>query len=382
MNKKNILEDKIVDQKGLTFDDLLLLPNYSDFKRQDVNLTVTLHPKIILKLPVISSPMDTVTENKMAVAMAQNGGLGIIHRNLDINKQTQMVNELKQTKVTNLKTAAVDHENRLLVGAAVGVGADFEQRVKSLIKAKTDVIVVDSGHGHSKFIINAVIYIKKNFKDAVVMAGNVATSEGTRALIKAGTDIVRVGMGPGSICTTRIITGMGVPQLTAVIEAVKATSSSGATVVADGGIRQVGDIAKALAFGADCVMLGSLLARYDEAPGKVIIINNKKYKAYRGMGSIEAMKKGGAERYGQSRNADPKKLIAEGVGGLVEYDGKVADYLYQIAGGLRSSFYYLGSKNIKEFFKKSKFIRISNAGLIESHPHSVVISDTGGNYKL
>ncbi len=380
MNRGKILDKKIIREEALTFDDLLLIPNYTDFKRQEVSLTTKLHPKIILKIPIISSPMDTVTEEKMAEAIAQNGGLGIIHRNLNISKQTQMIINIKSAKVNNLKLAAVDEKENLLVGAAVGPGADFIERVKTLVKAKVDVITIDSGHGFSEFIIEAIRYIKKNFPKTVVMAGNIATYDGAKALVKARVDILRVGMGPGSICTTRIITGMGVPQITAVINTVRATEKTKTTVVADGGIKQIGDIAKALAIGANGVMLGSLLARFDESPGKTVVINNKKYKQYRGMGSVSAMKKGGAERYGQSKETEEKKLIAEGVEGLVEYKGKVSDFLYQVTGGLRSSFYYLGSKNLEEFFIKSRFIKISNAGLIESHPHSIVISDDGGNY--
>jgi len=379
MNKTKLLEKKLKQMmEGITFDDVLLLPNYSDFKRKDVDLMVELHKKIKLKLPIISSPMDTVTEEKMAKSMAESGGLGIIHRNLSIGKQTSMVKKIKKIKTYD-KKAAVDEKNRLLVGAALGVGDDFSERLKALIKEEVDLLVLDSGHGFSKFIIEAVLFIKKNFSQVPLMAGNIATKEGALALVKAGVDILRVGMGPGSICTTRVVTGMGVPQLTAIFEAVKGSLGK-AKIIADGGIKQPGDIAKALAFGADCVMLGSFLAGCEEAPGKVVKINGKKYKQYRGMGSIAAMKKGAAERYGQKRQTDEKKLIAEGVEGLVEYKGKVSDFLYQIAGSLRSSFYYLGAKNIKEFFEKSRFVKISRAGIIESHPHSIVITDFGGNY--
>lgn len=368
MRRLKILHNKLIPYEGLTFDDVLLLPNYTDFKRQDVDLTTILHPKITLKLPVISSPMDTVTEAKMAIAIAENGGLGVIHRNLSVGKQIAMVKKVKK--------------KRLLAAAAVGVGSDFEDRVEKLINAETDVITVDTAHGHSKFIIEAVIYIKKKYPKSVIMAGNVVTFEGAKALINAGADILRVGMGPGSICTTRIVTGMGVPQLTAITETVRATIDTKVTVVADGGIKQIGDIAKALAFGAKAVMLGSLLAQFKEAPGKIIKIKGKYYKNYRGMGSVAAMKKGGAERYGQTKNTDEKKLIAEGVEGFVNFKGSVDDYLYQVQGSLRSSFYYLGARNIEEFFTKSKLIKISHAGLIESHPHNILISNTGSNYNV
>lgn len=367
MIKNKVLKEKFVNFDGLTFDDILLLPNYVDFKRQEVSLTTHLHPKITLSLPIISSPMDTVTETAMAIAMARAGGLGIIHRNLSIARHVEVITAVKK--------------QNLLVGAAVGTGQDFTNRVSALVKAKADIIVVDSAHGHSKFVIEAVLYLKKHFPKTIVMAGNVATYEGAKSLIKAGADILRVGMGPGSICTTRIVTGMGVPQITAILEVVRAARKTGVAVVADGGIRQIGDIAKALACGASAVMLGSLLACFDESAGKTIALNGKKYKEYRGMGSLSAMKEGGAERYGQSKNNN-NKLIAEGVEGLVLYKGKVADYLYQIEGSLKSAFYYLGAKNIFDFWKKSRFIKVSRAGVLESHPHDIIISNPGENYNL
>ena len=362
----DFLKKKIVPFEGLTFDDVLLLPSYADFKRKEVDLTSYLHPQIKLTLPVISSPMDTVTEEKMAISMALAGGLGIIHRNLTPEVQAKMVANVKQKK--------------LIVGAAVGPGEDLEIRLKYLAKANVDLICVDSGHGHTKFIIDATKYIRRNFPKMIVMSGNIATYDGATALIKAGAHILRVGMGPGSICTTRVITGMGVPQIAAIAGAVQAAKNTKVTVVADGGIRQMGDMAKAFAFGAQAVMLGSLLARYEESPGKTVTIKGKKYHEYRGMGSVGAMKKGGAERYGQSKKTEEKKLIAEGVEGLVEYRGKVEDFLFQIQGSLRSSFYYLGSKNMQDFYRNSKCVKISQASLMESHPHSVVISRPGNNY--
>ena len=369
MTKQQIIQNKIVRHDALTFDDVLLLPNYTDIKRQDVDLTCTLHPKIVLTLPVISSPMDTVTEKAMAIAIATAGGLGIIHRNLSVELQVAMVSDVKNAP------------GSLLVGAAVGVGADFEKRVSALVKAHIDMIVVDSSHGHSKFVADAVKFIRKTYPDVVVMAGNIATYDGARALIAAGAHVLRVGMGPGSICTTRIITGMGVPQLSAVAAVVRATEGTDVTVVADGGIKQIGDMAKALAFGAQAVMLGSLLARFDESPGEKTEINGKFYKSYRGMGSVAAMKKGGAERYGQSRDTSEKKLIAEGVEGVMEYKGAVMNFLDQIAGSLWSSFYYLGAKTIDQFFETSRCIKISNAGLRESHPHDITMTNVGGNYQ-
>lgn len=382
MDKQTIIENKIVKHEALTFDDILLLPNYTEIKRDQVSLTTLLHPKVVLKLPVISSPMDTVTETSLARELAKAGGLGIIHRNMSTEEQAGMVKQVKEEGNIDANSAAVDDQGKLLVAAAVGMGSDFETRVDALVAAGVDVICVDSSHGHSKFIIEAVKSIRKKYPELPIMAGNVATYGGARALVDAGADIIRVGMGPGSICTTRIVTGMGVPQISAVSAAVRATDRTSATVIADGGVRQVGDMAKALAFGAGAVMLGSLLAGYDESPGSIIEVDGKKYKSYRGMGSISAMKKGGAERYGQSRNTTEKKLIAEGVDALVSYKGPLTDYLYQVAGSLRSSLYYLGSPDLKTFFETSRVIKISTAGLLESHPHEVVIVDAGGNYSM
>lgn len=382
MNKHTIIEQKIVKHQALTFDDVLLLPNYTEYKRDQVDIGTTLHPKLALKLPVISSPMDTVTEEDMAIAIARFGGIGVIHRNAAIASQCAMVKKVKAAKAADKTINATDGKGRLLVGGAVGVGSDFEERVDALVQAGIDLLCVDSSHGHSKFVIDAVLAIRKKYGTLPLMAGNVATYDGARALVEAGADIIRVGMGPGSICTTRIVSGMGVPQISAVSAAVRATEGSKATIVADGGIRQIGDMAKAFAFGATAVMLGSLLAGYDQSPGRVITIKGKKYKSYRGMGSVSAMKKGGAERYGQSRNTDEKKLIAEGVEGVVSYKGNVEDYLYQVAGSLRTSLYYLGAPNWQTFFETSRVIKISTAGLLESHPHEVTIVNSGKNYRI
>jgi len=389
MAKSSSSSGKIVPYEGLTFDDLLLLPNESTFKRSTVDMTAKLHSKISIRLPILSSPMDTVTESGMAIAMAQAGGLGVIHRNLHIATQAEFVQTVKKAKVdTGHRTqeaggqiASLDSKGRYLVAAAIGAGSDMQERVKALVDAEVDMIVVDSGHGHSTYIMDAVKFIKKNYKNnVVVMAGNVATYDGAKALIKAGADILRVGVGPGSICTTRVITGMGVPQVTALMEAARACKGTKVTFVADGGIKLMGDMAKALATGATAVMLGSMLAGHDQSPGEKVSINGKDYKKYRGMGSIGAMQKGGAERYGQDPKEVARKLVAEGVEGLVPYKGDVKDFLYQATGSLKSSFYYLGSKNIPEFHKKSKFIRITPAGMRESHPHTITVVNTGGNY--
>lgn len=385
MTKSRIHSGKIITTEGLTFDDLLLLPNESTFPREAVNLATTLHPRIKLSLPILSSPMDTVTESGMAIAMAQMGGLGVIHRNLAVEKQKAMVEHVKESKVVSdaSRVPALDAKGRYLVAAAIGAGADMQERVKALVGAGVDMIVVDSGHGHSTYIMDCVKFIKKTYKDkVVVMAGNVATYEGAKALIKAGADVLRVGVGPGSICTTRVITGMGVPQVTALLEVARACKGTKVTFVADGGIRMMGDMAKALATGASAVMLGSMLAGHEQAPGEKVKVNDEVYKQYRGMGSIGAMQKGGAERYGQKAQTGAKQLIAEGVEGLVPFKGDVHDFLFQAAGSLRSSFYYLGSKTVPEFHKKAKFIKISQAGMKESHPHTISIVDSGGNYKV
>jgi IMP dehydrogenase len=351
---------------GITFDDVLLLPRFTNFKREEVDLSTTLHPKLSLKLPILSSPMDTVTEIDMAIAMAEAGGMGVIHRNLNVDTQAGMVKQVKR---------------KHMVAAAIGAGSDMQERVKALVDAGVDMIVVDSGHGHSQFIMECVKHIKKQYKGKViVMAGNVATYEGAKDLIKAGADILRVGVGPGSICTTRVVTGMGVPQVTACLEAARACKGTKVTFVADGGIRQMGDMAKALATGASAVMLGSMLAGYTQSPGDEVTVEGKTYKKYRGMGSIGAMQKGGAERYGQSAKTERSKLVAEGVEGLVPFKGDVHDFLYQATGALRSSFYYLGCTTMKDFHKNARFTRITAAGMKESHPHTIAITDAGESY--
>jgi len=374
---KKIIKDKVLPEKAITFDDVLLLPGYSDFTRDDIDLSIKLHANINLRIPIISSPMDTVTEAEMAIYLAQNGALGIIHRNLSAQEQAEMIETVKKERVKNSSRAALDSKGRLLVGVAVGAGSDLNKTVKILEKAGADIIVLDSANGFSKYIIDALKKIKSLTK-LPVMAGNIATYDGAKAMIESGADILRVGMGPGSICTTRIVTGMGVPQVTAVMETVRAASEKGIPVIADGGIKQIGDIAKALGFGASAVMLGSMLAGFDESPGEVIMANGIKFKQYRGMGSIPAMKKGSAERYGQ--NFDAKKLVAEGVEAIIKYKGHVEDFIYQIEGGLRSSFYDIGGKTIDEFYEKSRFIEISGNGLTESHPHDISITDSGGSY--
>ena len=372
-------------QFGLTFDDVLLLPGFSDFSRKDIDLSTQLTRKIRLSIPLVSSPMDTVTESELAIELAKLGGIGVIHRNLSIEKQAI---EVKKVKNKNL-----------LVGAAVGVNPGFEDRLKALAKAGVDVIVLDSAHGFTSTMVSAIKFIKKNYKNIDVVAGNIATSDAARVLIKAGADALRVGMGPGAICTTRIISGMGVPQITAILETVRIAKKTGVPVVADGGIKYSGDIVKALAAGASTVMMGSFFAQCLEAPGKTVILkkfevpsrfqnvfNGSKiyrFKEYRGMGSEGAMKKGAkikSEDEFHGKNYKDRVLVAEGVEGLVPIKGKVSDLVDQAIGGIKSGMYYVGAKNILELWKKARFIQITQASLTESHPHDIFVTNPGKNY--
>lgn len=346
----------------LTYDDVLLLPNYSEITPPDAILETALSPSCRLKIPILAAPMDTVTESRMASSIGQYGGLGIIHRNLSIEEQTLQLKEALSFGC--------------LVGAAVGVGPDLQDRVAHLVSCGASVLCLDSAHGYTKNVIDAATYIKRVFPEVLLIAGNIATYEGAKALFEAGADVVKVGMGPGSICTTRIMSGMGVPQLSALVEAARAAKEFDKPIIADGGIKTSGDIVKALAAGASAVMLGSLLAGTDEAPGEIIDVKGKLFKSYRGMGSAVAMKKGSAARYGQSyKNGDNKKLVPEGVEGLIAYRGPLEEHLHQLLGGLRSGMAYLGSRNLAELQEKARFIRISQASIIESHPHSIVLSE-------
>lgn len=370
---------------GLTFNDVLLLPQYTDFQRSEIDITTHATKKIILKIPIMSSPMDTVTESRLAIALARVGGLGIIHRNLPIAKQASEVKKVKKQK--------------LLVGAAIGVSSGFELRAEALIKAGTDCILIDSAHGFAKPVVEALSYLKKNFKGVEVIAGSIATYEGAKLLISKGADCLRVGMGPGAICTTRIISGMGVPQITAVMETVRAAKLSKTPVIADGGINFSGDMVKALAFGASTVMMGSFFAQTTESPARVvylesakvprrfrnILTNAKRYKfkEYRGMGSVGAMKEGArikSEDEFHGKNYKDRTLIAEGVEGFVPVNGSVAEAVEQAVGGIRSGFYYVGARNIQELWKKAQFIQITQASLEESHPHDIFVTNPGKNY--
>ena len=483
--------------EGLTFDDVLLRPGHSEVLPSDVDVSTRLTRDIALNLPIIASAMDTVTEGRMAIAMAQNGGIGVIHRNLDPEFQAEQVRLVKKYEsgmvmnpitihpdetlsealalmkrnsisgipvvergpqggkgklvgiltnrdvrfandpnqpVSELMTkdrlvtvregvnqdeakrllhqfriekllvvddhyrciglvtvkdiekqvaypnAAKDSQGRLRVAAATTTGEGGFERSELLIDAGCDVIVVDTAHGHSAKVLEAVTRVKKLSNAVQVIAGNVATAEGARALIDAGADAIKVGIGPGSICTTRIVAGVGVPQLTAILEAVEAAHATGTPVIADGGIKYSGDLAKALAAGASCAMVGSLLAGTDETPGEVFLYQGRSYKSYRGMGSVGAMSRGSADRYFQQDIKDQMKLVPEGIEGQVGYKGPVAAVLHQLAGGLRAAMGYVGAPTLADFAARAEFIRITNAGLRESHVHDVTITRESPNY--
>lgn len=369
---------------GLTFDDVLLIPAASDVLPQDIDLKVNLSDQIHLNLPIISAGMDTVTEHKMAIAMAKLGGLGVIHKNMSVNAQVNEVQKVKSQKPNLSKEllAAVDDQGLYLVAAAVGITDNTIERAKQLIKAGANAIVVDTAHGHSAGVLRKVKELRQTFPQTTLIAGNVATAAGTKALYEAGVDVVKVGIGPGSICTTRVVAGIGVPQVTAVMDAATIAQQYHKTIIADGGIKYSGDLVKALAAGGDAVMLGSMLAGTAEAPGKIFEKDGQKYKEYRGMGSLAAMdqKNGSKDRYFQSEVNDSRKLVPEGIEGIVSYKGEVSDIIYQLEGGLRSGMGYTGSTTIQELKDTAQFIQITNAGLRESHPHDVVMEKPAPNY--
>jgi IMP dehydrogenase len=484
-------------REALTFDDVLITPGLSEVLPSAVDIRSRVTRSISVNIPILASAMDTVTEAQMAIAMAQAGGIGVIHRNLEPDQQAAQVRQVKKfesgmvvnpltiepgatladalqlmadnrisgvpvvegggngnagklvgiltnrdvrfatdpkQKVSELMTkdrlvtvrehvsqeeakkllhqrriekllvvddqfrcvglitvkdiekavatpnACKDEQGRLRVAAATTVGDKGYERTEALIAAGVDLVVVDTAHGHSKMVLDAVNRIKRMSNKVQVVAGNVATSEGAKALIDSGADAIKVGIGPGSICTTRIVAGVGVPQLTAVMDSVEEASKSGTPVIADGGIKYSGDLAKALAAGADCAMIGSLLAGTDETPGEVFLYQGRSYKTYRGMGSVGAMARGSADRYFQQDIKDALKLVPEGVEGQVPYKGAAANVLHQLAGGLRAAMGYVGAKNLDELHKKAQFVRISNAGLRESHVHDVTITRESPNY--
>jgi len=474
--------------EALTFDDVLLVPSYSEVIPSETNVQTKLTKNISLNIPLVSASMDTVTESKLAIAIALKGGIGIVHKNMAISEQSEEIRRVKRSQsgmikdpitmgkdssvrdalqimkknqiggipivnsreelvgiVTNrdlrfqkdnskklsgimtknvitakigislddaekvlkkhkieklpivdgnkfvglitykdilknksMPDACKDHLGRLRVGAALGVSDDWEERLNGLIKSNVDVISIDTAHGHSKPVIDLIKNIKSNYEIDLI-AGNIATGDAAKALVKSGVDAVKVGVGPGSICTTRVIAGVGVPQLSAVYEVAKTIKNSGVPIIADGGIRFSGDIVKALAAGANTVMVGSLFAGTDETPGDIIIYEGRKYKAYRGMGSVEAMEEGTKDRYFQHKEDNPKKLVPEGIVGRVPYKGDVGEVIYQLVGGLRAGMGYVGAKNISKL-QEAKFVRITNAGSVEGHPHDIFITREAPNY--
>ena len=371
-------------KKGLTFDDVLLIPAESHVLPNEVDLSVQLAKNIKLNVPFISAGMDTVTESSMAIAMALQGGMGVVHKNMSIQAQAGEVSTVKGVSLAgNFDKAATDDQNRLLVAAAVGVTSDTFERAEALLKVDADAIVIDTAHGHSAGVLRKIAEIRDHFPDVTLIAGNVATAEGTKALFDAGVDVVKVGIGPGSICTTRVVAGVGVPQITAIYDAASVAREYGKTIIADGGIKYSGDIVKALAAGGNAVMLGSMFSGTTEAPGDVFEDNGKKYKAYRGMGSVGAMAQshGSSDRYFQGGVNEANKLVPEGIEARVEYKGDVADIIFQMVGGLRSGMGYCGAPDIQTLIDKAQFVQITNAGLRESHPHDVQITKAAPNYK-
>ena len=355
-------------KEALTFDDVLLLPQFSKVLPTETNISVSLSKNIRLNTPFLSSAMDTVTESQMAIAMAKSGGIGIIHRNLDIKRQCK---EVKKVKNKNL-----------LVGAAIGTNTDDLKRAKSLIDIGVDLIVIDTAHGHSEKVIKILSKVKKNNYNTPICVGNIATGDAAKKLYNYGADIIKVGIGPGSICTTRMVAGIGVPQVTAVMEVYKSLKGKKVKIISDGGIKFSGDIVKAIAAGADAIMMGSIFAGTDESPGKKFKINNIFYKRYRGMGSIGAMSAGSSGRYFQKSYRDKSKFVPEGVDGRVKYKGNVSKIIYQLKGGLRSSMGYIGANKIEDIKKNAKFIKITKAGFYESMVHSVEMIEPTLNYKL
>lgn len=368
-----------VIKEGYTFDDLLLVPAYSQVVPADVQLNTRLCDGILLSIPVCSAAMDTVTESKMGIALAQAGGLGFIHKNLSSELQAEMVKEVKAAAV--LSNSAVDARGKLLAGAAVGVSEGTMARVQLLVEAGVDIITVDSAHGHSAGVIETVRKIHEKYPNLPLVGGNIVTGDAAQALIQAGASVLKVGVGPGSICTTRIVSGVGVPQLTAVSDVVQVAKRYNVGVIADGGIKFSGDIVKALAAGADAVMLGGLLAGCEETPGEIIEVYGKKVKTYVGMGSLSAMQRGSSDRYFQGGQKELKKLVPEGIEATVPYKGPMSDVIYQMMGGLRSGMGYCGCATIEELKEKAQFVKISNAGLKESHPHTVENVKEAPNYR-
>ncbi len=485
----SFIDDK-VQMEGITFDDVLLLPSYSEILPREVSLATNFTRKIQLNTPIVSAAMDTVTESNLAIAIAREGGIGVIHKNMSVEKQAQQVRIVKRaenvmisdpvtigvegtvsdalslmneykiggipvidnkgvlvgivtnrdlrfendmtkkiaeimtrdlvttnqaadladavailqnhkieklpiiddigrlvglitykdiTKAKDRPTSCKDSKGRLRVAAAIGIAGDTMVRVKALIEAGADALSIDTAHAHSKYVIDVLKKIKKKYPDIEVIAGNIGTAEAAKLLVENGADAVKVGIGPGSICTTRVVAGVGIPQLSAIYNVTKALKGSGVPVIADGGIRYSGDIVKALAAGADTIMAGSLFAGVEESPGETIIYNGRKFKSYRGMGSIEAMQQGSKDRYFQDIEDDIKKLVPEGIAARVPYKGTLSEVIYQLTGGLKAGMGYCGSENISKL-KEARFVKITQSGVIESHPHDVTITREAPNY--
>ena len=354
-------------KEALTFDDVTLAPKYSEILPSEVDTSINLTKNLKLKIPLLSSAMDTVTESNMAIAIAKAGGIGVIHRNLDVKKQ---ILEIKKVK-----------KHKLLVGAAVGASITEFDRAKAILKEDVDLIVVDTAHGHTKKVGEIVKYIKQiKGKNVALCAGNIATPEAAKFLIKLGVDIIKVGIGPGSICTTRLVAGIGVPQLSAILSVRNAFKKRNVKIISDGGIKYSGDLAKAFAAGADAVMIGSLFAGTDETPGRLIKIKGKLFKSFRGMGSVGAMNKGSADRYFQTKQKDISKYVPEGVDGFVKYKGDVGSIIFKLIGGLKSSMGYLGSKDIVKLRNKPQFVKITKAGFYESMVHNVDVIKNDSKY--
>ena len=354
-------------KEALTFDDVTLAPKYSEILPTEVDTTVKLTNNLKLKIPLLSSAMDTVTESRMAIAIAKAGGIGVIHRNLNIKKQ---ITEIKKVK-----------KHKLIVGAAVGAGFHEFKRAKEIIKEGVDLIVVDTAHGHTKKVSEIIKFIKRKKKiNTALCAGNIATPEAAKFLLKLGVDVIKVGIGPGSICTTRLVAGIGVPQLSAILQVRNGVKSKNVKIISDGGIKYSGDLAKAFAAGADAVMIGSLFAGTDETPGKLIKRNGKYFKSFRGMGSVGAMNRGSADRYFQTKQKDISKYVPEGVEGFAKYKGKVSKVISKLIGGLKSSMGYLGSTQIKYLRQKPKFVKITKAGFYESMVHNVDVIKNDSKY--
>jgi len=364
---------------GLTFDDVLIIPEYSEVRPADVDLSMQLTPHIRLTTPIISIHMDTLTEDKMAIAMAQKGGLGIIHRNQTIEKEAVQVKKVKSTKASNPQ-ATQDTYGNLRLSAAIGVGPDWEERSRALVQAGADSLAIDVSYAYKKNTLTVIRKLRELYPEVDLIAGNVATAEGAQAVAKAGAHSIKIGVGNGTICTLRIVSGVGVPQLTAVIESVNGVGRLPTTIISDGGTKSSGDMTKAFAAGAHAIAAGSLLAGTDETPGKIITIRGKKYKLYRGMGSSGALKLHTGDRYGYTKKS--VNSVSQGVESIVQAKGPVAHVLDQLVGGIKSGFGYVGASDIATFHKKARFLRITAAGLRESHPFNVILTKDEPNYSV